>query len=121
MGYHFNSRSCTIEIEDRKYSVAVNEGLSKKIESSKKKIESAKGSNNSEIVISAADGAIDDILGKGSADTIFAGREKSAFERLDVLAYIYTEITAFTNEIRGGGNVYKAPMHNRNRRRKNSR
>lgn len=101
MGYHFNSRSCVVEIEDRKYHVAVNEGLAGKIESSKKRIENAKGSNNSEFIISAADEAIDDILGKGAANTIFAGREKSTFERLDVLAYIYSEITDFTKRIRG--------------------
>lgn len=114
MGYHFNSRCCVVEIEDRKYHVAVNEGLAKKIESSKKRIESAKGSNNSELIISAADEAIDYILGKGAADTIFAGREKSTFERLDVLAYIYCEITDFTSRIRGEKNVYPKTKHNRN-------
>lgn len=123
MGFRFdNNRSvCRIDIEGNIYSVAVNEKLQGKITGIKASLDMIKSSNDENAVIMAADSSIDVILGQGSSEKIFGGRERSAYERLSVLTYIFEEITAFTDRLRGGGNVYKAQGHNRNRRRKNSR
>ncbi|MCM1579187.1 MAG: hypothetical protein NC078_10355, partial [Ruminococcus sp.] len=74
-----------------------------------------------EAVTEAADNSIDALLGQGSSEKIFKGREKSSFERLAVLTYILEEITLFTDSLRSEKNVHKAQEYNRNRRRKNSR
>lgn len=124
MPYHFNSSVCTIEIEDKKYPVPITAKLTDNVRRSKDMIDGIRGCNDGGKIVSAADSAIDIILGEGCSAEIFAGREPSAFERLDVLTYIYSEMTAFTEKRAGDRNVLpKEKYHNRknrNRGHKNS-
>lgn len=123
MGFRFDNNRlvCRIDIEGNIYPVTVNEKLQGKISGIGASLDALKSGNDEAAVIGSADSSIDVILGQGSSEKIFEGREKSAYERLSVLTYIFEEITAFTDRLRGERNVYKPQKRNRSGRRKNSR
>jgi hypothetical protein len=51
-------------------------------------------------IIAGYDKIIDELLGHGSAEKIFSGREPDGLERIAVFIYICSEITAHINKIK---------------------
>lgn len=109
MAYKFNSRFCIIGIEDMKFRVNFGKGLIDELNNARDIAALTKDrgvtADENTVICNDIDKVIDGILGKGSADKIFSGRDTDYVERLDVLAYILSEITAFMNRIAGEANV----------------
>ena len=98
MGFKFseNKRIARIEIEGEIYPVEITKGLGERL----KKLDITKPINaeSEEGAAMYVDGLIDGILGHGRAAHIFAGRPIDVFEHVDVLKYIYDEITNAINK-----------------------
>lgn len=107
MGFKFNDRVCIIEIEDVKYRVVFQKPLIDRLNDAKDVFSRMKKEGCADIdkAVKAFDNAIDGILGKGSAEKIFAERFPNIAERYAVLKYVYDEITEFMNGIAGEKNV----------------
>ena len=107
MGFKFNDRTCVIEIEDVKYRVVFQKALVDRLNGAKDVFSRMKkeGCTDNDKAVAAFDNAIDGVLGKGSAEKIFAGRFPNIAERYAVLKYVYDEITEFMNGIAGEKNV----------------
>ena len=104
MGYNFaNRKNVIVVIEDKSYPVAITEKLGERLMSVSGSIP-ANCKNISE-TIACIDKLIDEVLGSGKAAEIFAGREADVFERLDVLEYVCSEVSAAVNKF---GKRYKS-------------
>lgn len=121
MGFKFKDRICVIEIEDVKYSVIFQQPLVDKLKNARDCFTRLKeeGADNDK-ACAAFDNAIDEILGKGASERIFAERFPNIMERYAILKYIYDEITEFMKKIESEANVQKTFKNPHNRRSKNS-
>ena len=97
--FRFGNSIVKIEIEDMIFRVEISpEFRAKMIESSKKmkevreKCASMSEAEKESAVIPVFDKAIDEILGKGSSEKIFAGRKPDSYERIAVYIFICDEI-----------------------------
>lgn len=90
MGFKFSDRVCVIEIEDVKYRVVFQKQLVDRLNGAKDVFSRMKKEGCADIdkAVKAFDNAIDSILGKGSAEKIFAGRFENPMERYAVLKYV---------------------------------
>lgn len=109
MAYKFNDRFCFIEIEDCKFRVALGKQTGENIKKSRDtvarmKAEADKFTDEKE-ACAVVDSAIDCVLGDKASEKIFEGRDTVLFERLDILIYVYSEITKYANRIAGELNV----------------
>lgn len=101
MAFKFGNGIVKIQIEDNIFRVVLSQELhdkiirgSKKIEELRRKNEELSDDKKEQAVTAGFDEIIDDLLGAGSSEKIFAGREPDAFERVAVFTYICTEITS---------------------------
>ncbi len=109
MAYKFNDRFCFIEIEDNKFHIPLGKRTGENIRKSRDTIAEMKADEKNftdeKKACAAVDSAIDSILGDKASEKIFDGRGTVLFERLDVLIYVYSEITKYANRIAGELNV----------------
>ena len=101
MGFKFGNNVVKLEIEGRIFRTRISQ---KMLEDMKAFTEKAKemqlgiiGCTDTDAenkIIDFMDSAIDTLIAPGTAAIIFNERERDAFERCEVFAYISTEITA---------------------------
>lgn len=101
MGFKFGNNVVKLEIEGKIFRTRISQ---KMLEDMKAFAEKAKkmqlgiiGCTDTDAenkIIDFLDGAIDTLIAPGTAAIIFNERERDAFERCEVFAYISTEITA---------------------------
>lgn len=101
MGFKFGNNVVKLEIEGRIFRTRISQ---KMLEDMKAFTEKAKemqlgiiGCTDTDAenkIIDFMDSAIDTLIAPGTAASIFNERERDAFERCEVFAYISTEITA---------------------------
>ena len=106
MAFKFGNNVVRIEIEDMIFRVVISEELSAKILLAKEtnaKLQQEHGCLPENVrernAVAAYDKLIDDILGAGSAERIFSGRDEDAVERIAVFVYICSEINDHIRKI----------------------
>ncbi|MBY6916057.1 DUF6673 family protein [Clostridium botulinum] len=105
MGFRFAERNIiNIEIEDNTFKVQYNQELLSNITAISVKAQEVSRTlkdNDAESINNACKvvrEGIDTILGNGSSEKIFKGRDKDIMESIDVLMYIFDEINKFKNK-----------------------
>ncbi|MBN1052195.1 hypothetical protein DV092_09100 [Clostridium botulinum] len=105
MGFKFAERNIiNIEIEDNTFKVQYNQELLSNITAisvKAKEVSTTLKDNDTESINNACKvvcEGINTILGNGSSEKIFKGRDKDIMESIDVLMYIFDEINKFKNK-----------------------
>lgn len=105
MGFRFAERNIiNIEIEENVFKVQYNQELLSNITAISIKAQEVSKTlkdNDTESINNACKvvrEGIDIILGNGSSEKIFKGRDKDIMESIDVLMYIFDEINKFKNK-----------------------
>ena len=97
MAFKFSNGIVKIQIEDNIFRVLLSQELREKVIAAVKKMDMLRKAEltdkeKEQRVIIEFDSIIDDILGAGAAKKIFDERVPDAFERIEVLVYIFAEI-----------------------------
>lgn len=97
MAFKFSNGIVKIQIEDNIFRVLLSQELREKVINAVKKMDMLRKAEltdkeKEQCVIIEFDNIINDILGAGAAEKIFAERVPDAFERIEVLVYIFAEI-----------------------------
>lgn len=109
--FRFGNSIVKIEIENLIFRIEITQQLREKMTASSQKMREVRAEidelserEKEEKIIPVFDNAIDEILGAGSSEKIFADREPDAYERIAVYLFVCDEINKQCYEIKAKAN-----------------